>query len=116
VVGHNIPEPAPNAFATGRNPQHAAVAVTAGLVRLLDREELAGVIAHELGHVKNRDTLFMTVAATLGGAVSMLANVAQWGLIADTAHQRTAHDERRPESRSGTRQLPRPVPAFEAQE
>jgi heat shock protein HtpX len=76
-----IPEEAPNAFATGRNPQHAAVAVTVGLMRLLDREELAGVIAHELGHVKNRDTLIMTVAATIAGAVSMLANIASWGLI-----------------------------------
>jgi heat shock protein HtpX len=76
-----IPEAAPNAFATGRNPQHAAVAVTEGLMRLLDREELAGVIAHELGHVRNRDTLIMTVAATIAGAVSMIANIASWGLI-----------------------------------
>jgi heat shock protein HtpX len=76
-----IPEEAPNAFATGRSPQNAAVAVTAGLMRLLDREELAGVIAHELGHVKNRDTLIMTVAATIAGAVSVLANIAQRGLI-----------------------------------
>jgi heat shock protein HtpX len=76
-----IPEDAPNAFATGRNPQHAAVAVTEGLLRMLDRDELAGVIAHELGHVKNRDTLVMTVAATIAGAVSMLANMAHWGMI-----------------------------------
>jgi heat shock protein HtpX len=76
-----IPEAAPNAFATGRNPQHAAIAVTEGLMRLLDREELAGVIAHELGHVRNRDTLIMTVAATIAGAVSMIANIASWGLI-----------------------------------
>ena len=76
-----IPEANPNAFATGRNPQHAAVAVTEGLMALLDREELAGVIAHELGHVKNRDTLIMTVTATIAGAVSMLASIAQWGLI-----------------------------------
>ena len=76
-----IPEDAPNAFATGRNPQHAAGAVTEGLVRLLDPEELAGVLAHELGHVKHRDTLIMTVVATIAGAVSMLANIAQWGLI-----------------------------------
>lgn len=76
-----IPEEAPNAFATGRNPQHAAIAVTQGLLRLLNREELAGVIAHELGHVKNRDTLIMAVAATLAGALSMIANIAQWGLI-----------------------------------
>jgi heat shock protein HtpX len=76
-----IPEDAPNAFATGRNPQHAAVAVTEGLLRMLDRDELAGVLAHELGHVKNRDTLVMTVAATIAGAVSMLASMAQWGMI-----------------------------------
>ncbi len=76
-----IPEDAPNAFATGRNPQHAAVAVTEGLLRMLDRDELAGVLAHELGHVKNRDTLVMTVAATIAGAVSMLASIAHWGMI-----------------------------------
>jgi heat shock protein HtpX len=76
-----IPEDAPNAFATGRNPQNAAVAVTEGLMRLLDRDELAGVLAHELGHVKNRDTLVMTVAATIAGAVSMLASMAHWGMI-----------------------------------
>ena len=75
------PQEAPNAFATGRNPQHGAVAVTEGIMRLLDREELAGVIAHELGHIKNRDTLIMTVSATIAGAVSMLANMAQWALF-----------------------------------
>jgi heat shock protein HtpX len=76
-----IPEDAPNAFATGRNPQHAAVAVTEGLLRMLDRRELAGVIAHELAHIKNRDTLIMTVAATIAGALSMLANTAMWGMM-----------------------------------
>lgn len=76
-----IPEEAPNAFATGRSPRHAAVAVTEGLMQLLGREELAGVIAHELGHVKSRDTLIMTVAATIGGAVTMLANLAQWSML-----------------------------------
>lgn len=76
-----IPEEAPNAFATGRNPQHAAVAVTRGLLRLLNREEIKGVLAHELGHVRNRDTLIMTVAATIGGALSMLANMAMWGAL-----------------------------------
>jgi heat shock protein HtpX len=71
-----IPEETPNAFATGRNPQHAAVAVTAGLMRMLDRRELTGVIAHEMGHVMNRDTLIMTVAASLAGALGYLAQFA----------------------------------------
>ena len=71
-----IPEETPNAFATGRNPQNAAVAVTVGLMRMLNREELAGVIAHELGHVRNRDTLIMTVAATIGGALGYLSQMA----------------------------------------
>ncbi len=66
--------PQPNAFATGRNPQHAAVAVTTGLMQTVGKEELAGVIAHELGHVKNRDTLLITITATIAGAISMLAN------------------------------------------
>src|SRR5262249_24492018 len=65
--------PQPNAFATGRNPEHAAVAVTAGLVQTLRRREVAGVLAHELAHVKNRDTLTMTITATIAGAISMLA-------------------------------------------
>jgi heat shock protein HtpX len=71
-----IPEETPNAFATGRNPQHAAVAATAGLMRMLDRRELTGVIGHELSHVVNRDTLIMTVAAALGGALGYLAQFA----------------------------------------
>lgn len=66
----------PNAFATGRNPENAAVAATTGLLRLLDNEEIAGVMAHELAHVKNRDTLIMTITATIAGALSMLANFA----------------------------------------
>ena len=69
-----IDEPHPNAFATGRNPQHAAVAATTGLLAILDRDEVAAVMAHELAHVKNRDTLVMTMTATIAGAISMLAN------------------------------------------
>ena len=76
-----IPEEAPNAFATGRSPHHGAVAVTEGIVRLLTRDELAGVIAHELGHIPPRDTLVMAVAATIAGVVSMLASLAHWGAI-----------------------------------
>ncbi|MSQ10267.1 MAG: zinc metalloprotease HtpX [Dehalococcoidia bacterium] len=72
---------APNAFATGRDPQHAVVAVTTGIVQVLDREELEGVLAHELGHVKNRDILIMSVAATIGGAITMIAQMAQWAMI-----------------------------------
>lgn len=71
-----IDNPQPNAFATGRNPQNAAVAATTGLLRLLSRDEVAGVMAHELAHVKNRDTLTMTITATLAGAISMLGNFA----------------------------------------
>ena len=70
--------PQPNAFATGRNPEHAAVAVTTGLLRMLSHEEIAGVLAHELAHVRNRDTLTMTITATIAGAISMLA---QFGMF-----------------------------------
>jgi heat shock protein HtpX len=70
--------PQPNAFATGRNPENAAVAVTTGLMNMLNREEVAGVVAHELAHIKNRDTLIMTITATIAGAISMLA---QFGLL-----------------------------------
>jgi heat shock protein HtpX len=76
-----IPTETPNAFATGRNPEHAAIAVTEGIMRILGREELEGVLAHELAHVKNRDTLIMTIAATLAGAITYLAHMAQWAAI-----------------------------------
>ena len=76
-----INQPQPNAFATGRNPEHAAVAVTTGIMRILSAEELEGVIAHELAHVKNRDILIGTVAATIAGAISYLAYMAQWAMI-----------------------------------
>lgn len=76
-----IPTDTPNAFATGRNPQNAAVAVTQGIMRILRPEELEGVLAHELAHVRNRDTLTSTVAATLAGAVMMIANIARWSAI-----------------------------------
>ena len=76
-----IPGDAPNAFATGRNETHAVVAVTEGILRILNREELAGVIAHELTHIKNRDMLIGSIAATLAGAIVMLAHMAQWAAI-----------------------------------
>jgi len=76
-----IPSDSPNAFATGRDPSHAAVAVTSGILRMLDRTELEAVLSHELGHIRNRDTLIMTVTATIAGAITMLAHMAQWALI-----------------------------------
>ena len=76
-----VPERQPNAFATGRNPQHAAVAVTQGLLDLMDDDELAGVLAHELSHVRHRDILIGSIAATIAGAVSFLATMARWGAI-----------------------------------
>ncbi|TAN45369.1 MAG: zinc metalloprotease HtpX [Nitrospirae bacterium] len=74
-------EDQPNAFATGRNPEHGTVAVTTGIMRLLSREELEGVIAHELAHIKNRDILVSTIAATIAGAISYIAQMAQWAAI-----------------------------------
>ena len=76
-----IPQEAPNAFATGRNPEHAVVAATEGLLRLMGRQEIMGVLAHELGHVKNRDILIGTIAATMSGAIMMLASMARWSAM-----------------------------------
>jgi heat shock protein HtpX len=76
-----IPQQAPNAFATGRNPEHAVVAVTEGLLKIMDRNEVRGVIAHELAHVKNRDILIGSIAATMAGAIMMLATMARWSAI-----------------------------------
>ena len=76
-----IPQPAPNAFATGRNPSHASVAVTQGLMDLMDDEELEGVIAHELSHVRNYDILTSSIAATLAGAITWIAQMGRWGMI-----------------------------------
>ena len=73
-----IPEDSPNAFATGRNPEHAVVAVTEGLLRLMDTDEITGVISHEMAHIKNRDILIGSIAATMAGAIMIIANMARW--------------------------------------
>ena len=86
-----VPTQTPNAFATGRHPNHAAVAVTQGIVQILDRDELAGVLAHELTHIKNRDTLTQAVAGTLGGAITFLARMLSFG----TLYGPVTRDERR---------------------
>ena len=78
---HIIDSPTPNAFATGRSPAKGAVAVTTGIMQVLSRDELAGVIAHELAHIKNRDTLISSIAATIAGAISMIADMAMWSMI-----------------------------------
>src|SRR5215469_17713640 len=76
-----VPEAAPNAFATGRNPQHASVAVTQGLLELMNDDELEGVIAHELSHVRNYDILITSIAATIAGAITYLASMGRWGML-----------------------------------
>jgi heat shock protein HtpX len=76
-----VPSETPNAFATGRNPEHAVVAVTQGLLKIMDRDEVSGVLAHELAHVKNRDILISSIAATMAGAIMVLASMARWSAI-----------------------------------
>lgn len=76
-----LPQPTPNAFATGRNPEHAVVAATQGIMNILSRDELMGVMAHELAHVQNRDILIGSIAATIAGAISYMAHMAQWAMI-----------------------------------
>lgn len=88
-----IPQMQPNAFATGRNPQNSAVAVTEGLMRMMNRAELEGVIAHELAHIKNRDILIGSLAATFAGAISMLASMAQWAMIFGGMSRRDDEEE-----------------------
>jgi heat shock protein HtpX len=78
---YRIPTPTPNAFATGRSPRHAVVAVTDGILQLLNEQELEGVLGHELSHVRHRDILIATIAATIAGAISMLTRMAQWSLM-----------------------------------
>jgi heat shock protein HtpX len=90
-----IPTETPNAFATGRDPEHAAVAVTQGVLQQLNNEELEGVIGHELGHVKNRDILISTVVATVAGAISYIASMAQWAAIFGGFGGRSSDDDER---------------------
>ena len=87
-----IPTESPNAFATGRNPEHAVVAVTQGILRLMTPTELKGVLGHEMGHVKHRDILIQTVAATLAGAIMMVANMAKWGAVMGAGSSQEGED------------------------
>src|SRR5690242_10724021 len=89
-----IPAETPNAFATGRNPSHAAVAVTSGILRILDRRQLEGVLAHELSHVRNRDVLIATIAAAIAGLVASLGHMIQWGAILGGFGGRSSDDDR----------------------
>jgi len=89
---HIIPSHAPNAFATGRSPSHAAVAVTSGIVRILDRRELRGVMAHELAHIRNRDTLISTIAASIAGLISSVATALKWAFIFGGSRSRDDED------------------------
>lgn len=87
-----LPTKTPNAFATGRSPKHAAVAVTSGILEIMNEQELKGVLAHELSHVKNRDTLVSTIAASLAGAIMMIARAAQWGMMTGGRRDRSSRD------------------------
>jgi len=87
-----IPDESPNAFATGRNPDHAAVAVTAGSLRILNRRQLRAVLGHELAHVLNRDTLISTIAAAIAGLISAAASIIRWGIILGTGGSRDRED------------------------
>src|SRR5574341_1191168 len=108
---HVIPSPTPNAFATGRNPEHAAVAVTEGILQILDRRQLEGVLAHELSHVRNRDILISTIAAAVAGLVSALGHAIQWGAWLGMGR---SSDEDRGGSAGGAELVGDPMPLADA--